>query len=75
LDQPVKDSIEIAIAARLHSVELKPQRLSRRLRAARKLDAGRIIATPEGNPTGFFAAGFNENVDANFYVFSSALVP
>ena len=33
------------------------------------LDGSRIIATPEGNPTGFFAAGFNENVDANFYVF------
>jgi hypothetical protein len=42
---------------------------------AHELDASRIIATPEGNPTGFFAAGFNENVDANFYVFSSALVP
>ena len=59
----------------MHNMELQPQCLSRRLRAARKLDAGRIIATPEGDPTGFFAAGFNENVDANFYVFSSALVP
>jgi|SRR6266849_5780230 hypothetical protein len=33
------------------------------------LDGSRIIATPEGNPTGFFAAGFNENVDARFDVF------
>jgi hypothetical protein len=33
------------------------------------LDASRIIATPEGNPTGFFAAGFNESVDARFAVF------
>jgi hypothetical protein len=36
---------------------------------AHELDAIRIIATPEGNPTGFFAAGFNENVDASFSVF------
>jgi len=33
------------------------------------LDGSRIIATPEGNPTGFFAAGFNENVDAQLTVF------
>jgi len=33
-----------------------------------ELVGSRIIATPEGNPTGFFAAGFNENVDASFHV-------
>jgi hypothetical protein len=33
------------------------------------LDGSRIIAHPEGNPTGFFAAGFNENVDADFSIF------
>jgi hypothetical protein len=34
-----------------------------------KLVGSRIIARPEGNPTGFFAAGFNENVDAKLTVF------
>jgi hypothetical protein len=33
------------------------------------LVGSRIIATPEGNPTGFFAAGFNENVEADISVF------
>lgn len=33
------------------------------------LVASRIIATPEGNPTGIFAAGFNEDVSAQLTVF------
>jgi hypothetical protein len=33
-----------------------------------ELVGSRIIATPEGNPTGFFAAGFNEDVDASIHV-------
>jgi hypothetical protein len=37
--------------------------------SAKTLDGSRIIATPEGNPTGFFAAGFNENADASFSIF------